>query len=238
MQMLKPIKKKRVSDLAVEQITRWLSSQQWKPGDALPSERQLMQQLGISRVAVREALRVLEVMGLVEVQPGRGIFVTQPEHSICGPLEKWLSIHQEALLEHFEVRMLIEPHAAAFCAQRASRDQIGAMKKALEKFKEANTRKDLIGMIRADTQLHQLIAVATGNRTLATLMGTFTSSLLEGWKASLRVEGRGDKTVLEHGAIVEAIEKGDSEEAKTLMREHLKSAVRELKQAGLAKRAL
>lgn len=237
MRTLKPIKKQRVSDLAVEQITQWLSSRQWKPGDSLPSERQLMQQLGISRVAVREALRVLEVMGLVEVQPGKGIFVTQPEHSIFGPLEKWLSIHQEALLEHFEVRMLIEPHAAAFCAQRASKDQVGAMKKALEKFKEANARKDLIGMIRSDTQLHQLIAVATGNRTLATLMGTFTSSLLEGWKASLRVEGRGDKTVLEHGAIVGAIEKGESEKAKTLMREHLSSAVRELKQAGLTKKA-
>lgn len=238
MQMLKPIKKQRVSDLAVEQITRWLSSQQWKPGDTLPSERRLMEHLGISRVAVREALRVLEVMGLVEVRPGRGIFVTQPDHSIFGPLERWLSIHQEALLEHFEVRMLIEPHAAGFCAQRASKDQIGAMKKALQKFKEANARKDLIGMIRSDTQLHQLIAVATGNRTLATLMGTFTSSLLEGWKASLRVEGRGDKTVLEHGAIVEAIERGDSEKAQTLMREHLKSAVRELNQAGLTKRVL
>lgn len=237
MQMLKPIKKKRVSDLAVEQITRWLSSQQWKPGESLPSERRLMEQLGISRVAVREALRVLEVMGLVEVKPGKGIFVTQPDHSIFGPLEKWLSDHQEALLEHFEVRMLIEPNAAAFCAQRASKDQIRAMNKALEKFKEANTRKDLVGMIRADTQLHQLIAVATGNRTLAILMDTFTSSLLEGWKASLRVEGRGNKTVIEHGAIVEAIERGDSEKARTGMKEHLSSAVRELKQAGLAKQA-
>jgi len=197
-----------------------------------------MEHLGISRVAVREALRVLEVMGLVEVRPGKGIFVTQPDHSIFGPLERWLSIHQEALLEHFEVRMLIEPHAAGFCAQRASKDQIGAMKKALEKFKEANTRKDLIGMIRADTQLHQVIAVATGNRTLATLMGTFTSSLLEGWKASLRVEGRGDKTVVEHGAIVEAIERGEGEKAQALMRKHLGNAVHELKKAGLTRRVL
>lgn len=233
--MLETIKKRRVSDLAVEQISRMLSSEQLKPGDSLPSERRLMEHLGISRVAVREALRVLEMMGLVEVKPGKGIFVAQPDRSIFGPLERWLSVHQEALLEHFEVRMLIEPHAAGFCAQRASTDQIGAMKKALEKFKDANKRKDLVGMIRADAQLHQLIASATGNRTLAVLMGTFTSSLLEGWKASLRVEGRGDKTVVEHEAIVEAIERGDSERARTLMSEHLSNAVDELNKAGLTK---
>jgi len=236
--MLEIIKKRRVSDLAVEQISRMLSSDQLKPGDSLPSERRLMEHLGISRVAVREALRVLEMMGLIEVKSGKGIFVAQPDHSIFAPLERWLSIHQEALLEHFEVRMLIEPHAAGFCAQRASKDQIGAMKKTLEKFKEANKRKDLVGLIRADAQLHQLIAVATGNRTLATLMGTFTSSLLEGWKASLRVEGRGDKTVVEHGDIVEAIERGDSEKAQTLMRKHLSNAVHELKKAGLTKRVV
>jgi len=231
--MLKTIKKQRVSDLAVEQISQMLLSEQLTPGDSLPSERRLMEQLGISRVAVREALRILEMMGLVEVKPGKGIFVAQPDHSIFGPLERWLSVHQEALLEHFEVRMLIEPRAAGFCAQRASEEQIRAMKKALEKFKEANKRKDLVGMIRADAQLHQLIAVATGNRTLATLMGTFTSTLLEGWKASLRVEGRGDKTVVEHGAIVEAIERGDSEKAQTLMSKHLSNAIHELKKAGL-----
>ncbi|MEW6113291.1 MAG: FadR/GntR family transcriptional regulator [Thermodesulfobacteriota bacterium] len=236
--MLKTIKKQRVSDLAVEQISQMLSAEQMKPGDSLPSERSLMEQLGISRVAVREALRVLEMMGLIEVKPGKGIFVAHPDHSIFGPFEQWLSVHQEALLEHFEVRMLIEPHAAGFCAQRASKDQIRAMKKTLEKFKQANKQEDLVAMIRADAQLHQLIAVATGNRTLATLMDTFTGSLLEGWKASLRVEGRSDKTVLEHAAIVEAIERRDSDKAQTLMRKHLGNAVHELKKVGLTKRGM
>lgn len=231
--MLKTIKKQRVSDLAVEQISQMLSSEQLKPGDSLPSERRLMELLGISRVAVREALRVLEMMGLVEVKPGKGIFVAQPDHSIFVPLERWLSVHQEALLEHFEVRMLIEPNAAGFCARRASKAQIIAMKKMLEKFNQANQRKDLVGMIRADTQLHQLIAAATGNKTLNVLMGTLTGSLLEGWKASLRVEGRGDKTVVEHAAIVEAIERGEADKAQNMMRKHLDNAVRELKKAGL-----
>ena len=231
--MLKPIKKKRVSDIAIEQINQLLSSGRLKPGDTLPSERKLMEQFKISRVPVREALRVLEMMGVVEVKPGKGIYVTDPEKSLFRPLRQWLSVQKETLVDHFEVRLLIEPRAAAFCAQRASKEQVQAMKKCLDKFYEAQTSSNLVDMIRADTQLHQLIAVATGNRTLATLMSTFTNSLLEGWKASLRAEGRGAKTVAEHASIVDAIEKRDEAQAEKRMKRHLLNALTDLKRAGL-----
>lgn len=231
--MLNPIKKRRVSELAAEQIGQLISNEHLRPGDALPSERRLTQQLKISRVAVREALRVLEMMGKVEVLPGKGIYVAEAGQSLFEPLGKWLSLHQETLIEHFEIRLLIEPHAAAFCAKRAALDQLKTMKKCLERFAAANAQHDLIDMIRADAQLHQLIAVATGNRTLATLMSTFTNFLLEGWKASLRVTGRSDKTVSEHAAIVAAIEKRDSVAAERLMKKHLINARNDLKRSGL-----
>jgi GntR family transcriptional repressor for pyruvate dehydrogenase complex len=231
--MLTPIKKKRVSDMAIEQINQLLSSGHLKPGDTLPSERKLMEKFKISRVPVREALRVLEMMGVVEVKPGKGIYVTNPENSLFSPLRQWLSVQKETLVDHFEVRLLIEPRAAAFCAERASKEQIKKMKKSLDNFFKAQADSNLVDMIRADTQLHQLIAVATGNRTLATLMSTFTNSLLEGWKASLRTEGRGAKTVEEHGSIVEAIEKRDGAKAEKLMKKHLLNALTDLKQAGL-----
>lgn len=119
--MLKPIKKKRVSDMAIEQINQLISTGHLKPGDTLPSERTLMEKFKISRVPVREALRVLEMMGVVEVKPGKGIYVTDPENSLFSPLRQWLSIQKETLFDHFEVRLLIEPRAAAFCASRASK---------------------------------------------------------------------------------------------------------------------
>ncbi|MBI5581717.1 MAG: FadR family transcriptional regulator [Deltaproteobacteria bacterium] len=231
--MLTPIKKKRVSDMAIEQINQLISAGHLKPGDTLPSERKLMEKFKISRVPVREALRVLEMMGVVEVKPGRGIYVTDPENSLFSPLRQWLSVQKETLVNHFEVRLLIEPRAAAFCAERASKEQIKAMKKCLRSFFEAQAENKLVDMIRADTQLHQLIAEATGNRTLATLMSTFTNSLLEGWKASLRTEGRGEKTVEEHATIVEAIEKKDGAKAEKLMKNHLLNALSDLKRAGL-----
>ena len=99
--------------MAIEQINQLLSSGHLKPGDTLPSERKLMEIFKISRVPVREALRVLEMMGVVEVKPGKGIYVTDPENSLFSPLRQWLSVQKETLVEHFEVRLLIEPRAAA-----------------------------------------------------------------------------------------------------------------------------
>jgi GntR family transcriptional repressor for pyruvate dehydrogenase complex len=231
--MLKPIKKNRVSDVAIQQIKQLITSGRLKPGDTLPSERKLMEQLHVSRVPVREALRVLEMMGLVDVKPGKGIFVTAPENSLFSPLKQWLGSQNETLVEHFEVRMLIEPRAAALCAQRATEQEVRSMRQSLQMFSEAYADRNLIEMIRADAQLHQLIADATGNRTLATLMSTFTTTLLEGWKGSLRTEGRGEKTVDEHAAIVDAIEKRDGARAEKRMKRHLVNALRDLKKAGL-----
>jgi GntR family transcriptional regulator, transcriptional repressor for pyruvate dehydrogenase complex len=231
--MLKPIHKNRVSDFAIQQIKQLITSGRLKPGDMLPSERKLMEQLNVSRVPVREALRVLEMMGLVDVKPGKGIFVTAPGDSLFSPLRDWLSRQNEALVEHFEVRMLIEPRAAALSAARAAASDIRAMRHSLELFTEAYEDRNLVDMIRADARLHQLIADGAGNRTLATLMSTFTTTLLEGWKGSLRTEGRGAKTIAEHTAIVDAIEKRDSAQAETRMRRHLVNALRDLKKAGL-----
>ena len=231
--MLKPIKKSRVSDVAIQQIKQLITSGRLKPGDTLPSERKLMEQLHVSRVPVREALRVLEMMGLVDVKPGKGIFVTAPENSLFSPLKQWLGTQNETLVEHFEVRMLIEPRAAALCAQRATEQEVRSMRQSLQLFSEAYADRNLIEMIRADAELHQLIAAATANRTLATLMSTFTTTLLEGWKGSLRTEGRGAKTVKEHTAIVEAIESRDAARAEKRMKTHLVNALRDLKKAGL-----
>jgi len=232
--VLEHIKKQRVSNLAVEQIQRLISDQAMQAGDALPSERTLMERLGISRVSVREALRILEMMGIVEVLPGKGVYVADKNRSLLQPLGDWISQHRESLLEHFEVRLLIEPHAAGFAARRATPKTIAEIKKAWEKFNIRHAEGDLVGMIETDALIHNLIASAAGNRTIEVLMKIFSSALMDGWKASLRVKGRAGKSIREHAAIIQAIADGDEEAARMRMREHLEHAIKDLKAAGLA----
>lgn len=230
--MLKPIKKMRLSQAATDQIRNLIVKKKLKSGTRLPSERELMKELEISRASVRESLRVLEVMGLIEVKPGSGAFVKEGSGDIFLPLPLWLSHHKETLDHHFEARLVIEPRAAAFAAQRASGKDIKAMRRALADFQEKIGEDDLVGSIMADREFHRLVAHATKNKTLMLLMDTITRYLFEGWKATLRVKDRAKKTVEEHQAILGNIEQGKSEEASRAMTRHLKNALSDLASAG------
>jgi GntR family transcriptional repressor for pyruvate dehydrogenase complex len=230
---LQPISKPRLSESAIEQIKDLIIDQQLEAGSKLPSERALVQELAISRTSVREALRMLEIMGLVEVKPGKGAYVKALTGDLFVPLPTWLSAHSEALDNLFEARLVLEPAAAGLAALRASGNDILKLQATLATFQEKLAANDIVGLIRADTHFHSLIGAATGNKTIKLLMDTITRFLFEGWKATLRVEGRAQKTVKEHGDILAAIIAKDQKRAKREMALHLKRAVRNLKEAGL-----
>ena len=230
---LKPISKTRLSEAALEQIRELIVSRHMEPGSKLPSERELVQRLGISRSSVREALRMLEIMGYVEVKPGKGVYVRGLASDLSVPLPAWLAHRKESLENHFEARLVLEPAAAGLAAFRATEHDITNLTKALHTFEACLENNDLLGLITADTEFHGIIASATGNRTIQFLMHTVIRFLFEGWKATLRIEGRPRKTVTEHGAILEAIVSGDQAAAKKAMEQHLKNALAHLREAGL-----
>ena len=98
---LQPITKTRLSEAAIEQIKELIVSENLEPGSKLPSERDLVEALGVGRSSIREALRILEIMGLVEVLPGKGAFVKALTGDLFMPLSELLSTHQESLHHHF-----------------------------------------------------------------------------------------------------------------------------------------
>lgn len=230
---LKPINKPRLSEAAIDQIKDLIVSQQLEPGSKLPSERKLVDELQISRASVREALRILEIMGLVEVKPGKGAYVKGLAGDLFVPLPNWLSDHKETLHNHFEARLVLEPAAAGFAATRATKHDIRKLGDALSEFRRKLAEKDIVGMISSDIHFHSHIGAATGNKTIKLLMDTITRFLFDGWKATLRVEGRPQKTVVEHGKILKAIIEKDEKKARNAMKRHLRNAVNNLKEAGL-----
>jgi len=229
---LKPITKSRLSEAAIEQIKGLIVSRKREPGSKLPSERELVDQLKISRASVREALRMLEIMGLVEVKPGKGTYVKGVTGDLFLPLNNWLSSHKETLHNHFEARLVLEPAAAGFAALRATRSDIRKLEEALATFNEKLAEDDIVGLIIADIHFHSLIGAATGNKTIEILMDTITRFLFDGWKATLRVKGRPKKTVAEHTKILKAIIQKDEKKARAGMESHLKNAIQNLKEAG------
>ena len=225
---LQPITKTRLSEAAIEQIKELIVTENLEPGSKLPSERYLVDALGVGRSSIREALRILEIMGLVEVLPGKGAFVKALTGDLFIPLSELLSAQKETLPHHFEARMVLEPAAAALAAKRSSPKQVAQLRKNLQNFKDSLDQQNLVALIRADIEFHRLVANATDNRTIAILMNTITRHDFHGWKAALRTSNRPQKTVAEHGRVIDAIEQGDEKKARSAMRSHLLAAQRNL----------
>ncbi len=198
------------------------------PGDKFYSENELTALLHVSRSSVREAVRLLEVTGQVTVQHGKGIFVSDPGHPAHEAFGSWLRENEASVSEHFEIRLIIDPKAAAYAAAKADPADIAKLDAICGQFGAMADTGTPADMIKLDEQFHLQLAKSTKNRTLYMMMKTMTQSLPEGWISSLHVPGRIGKTVNEHQAVVNAIKSGNSRLAEQLMSEHLANALEDI----------
>jgi len=220
--MFRAIEKSRVSEDAVQQIVDLIRAGEFSPGDRLPSERQLAAQLQVSRTSIREALRKLETIGLLEIRQGLGIFVKDPaSNRVQAALIPHLLTDQETLQKLFELREMIEVEAAGRAAQRANAGQIAAMRHWLEAMETCFARDDLSGMVTADVEFHRQIIVATNNNILVDLLDSIADLLREMRRASLSIRESLPDTIAGHRAILVAIESRDSKAAREAMYDHL-----------------
>jgi GntR family transcriptional repressor for pyruvate dehydrogenase complex len=222
--ILEPIRRLRLHEEAAEQITTLIREGKLRPGDRLPSERDLVNQLLVSRTSVREALRTLEILGFIEVRPGEGAFVREVGgEALIHPLTTWLLSRRGHLLQLIEARLVLEPELAALAAQRATTEHLATMQTTLATAEASYTAGDLDGMASAIALLHQHIAASTGNPILTRIMDAIATLLSDSMAKTLRIPGRPTKSLAAHRAILAAVAARDATLARTLMRQHLDS---------------
>lgn len=221
--MYKPIQTARLYEGIVQQIEDSILKGTLKPGDQLPAERELAQQFGVSRTAVREAVRALSEKGLVEAKSGRGTFVTSPNVSTQTMRQSFDFMtrisHPEGMFHLAEVREILEPGIAELAAQRAQEANISAMKEAVEVMDRS--LEDCPAFIEADLDFHLALAEAAGNPIILSLVDSIVGILREQRARTFHVEGGPQRGQIHHKAILEAIEQRDSRRAAAAMRSHL-----------------
>lgn len=228
---MEPIKKIRLSDRVIDAVKQMISEDEFKPGDKFYSENELTRKLEVSRSSIREAVRILEATGYVSVKHGKGIFIADSIQHELEAFQGWLRTNEESIFDHFDVRLIIDPKAAAHSALKADDHDIEKLKAACAEFESHIDEGSTSSLIKYDERFHELLAKSTKNRTLYFIMKAMTKSLPEGWISSLHVPGRIEKTVREHKAILEAIQAGDAEKAEAAMLLHLNNAVRDIKKS-------
>ncbi len=218
-----------VTDDAIDKIQKLIISGSWGPGDRLPKETELAAQLGLSRNSLREAVRALSQLRVLEVRQGDGTYVTSLEPELLLESTGFVShlLVGESAVELFEVRRLLEGAAAALAAARTDAAGKEALRATLERMIEAETVEALV---EADVDFHAVMARATGNTFLTSLLASLSSRTRRArmWRGR-EVDNVLDVTRDEHRRIYEAIVAGDPELARAAAMAHIASGERWLR---------
>lgn len=221
-QLQPPVRAPRLSDQVSTQLQAMIINQALKPGDKLPSERELCELLHVSRTVVREAVRVLVVKGLLEVRPGGGMVVRAPDTTLVSEL---MSVMLRAdsgdavFSQVLEVRRLLEVEIAGLAAERRTEADLQAIEAQLQEM--ATYEADPTRWSAADVSFHASLAAATQNPLYPILLSSIVELLLEIRLTGFSLPGTAQRALRYHRAIYEAIEARNREGARKAMLDHL-----------------
>ncbi|MGH7422888.1 MAG: FadR/GntR family transcriptional regulator [Candidatus Methylomirabilales bacterium] len=218
---LKVIKKTRVYEDIVAQVKDLIALGKLRPGDQLPSERELSETFQVSRTSVREAIRALESMGFLETKQGEGTYIASSVETLLASVTSALNHRRDFFLQVFEARKILEPAIAAIAAERATPELVEQLETILTE--QARQVAEGETGVDADTRFHAALAEAAQNRVLLRLNEAIMDSLRETRERSLQTDGRPARSLAGHRQILAAIREQEPGSARKAMLHHLET---------------
>ncbi len=210
-----------VTDEAIVKIKEMIVSGELRPGDRLPKEADLAAHLGLSRNSLREAVRALSLIHILDVRQGDGTYVTSLEpRLLLEAMSFVVDFHRDdTVLDFLEVRRILEPAAAALAAVQMSDEDVDKLGLLLD---EVNPDSSLENLIENDLEFHRRIASASGNSVLSSLIDSLSlpTSRARTWRG-LTQEGAQERTLAEHRAIYEGLVSRQPEVARAWATVHV-----------------
>jgi DNA-binding FadR family transcriptional regulator len=204
----------------------------WRPGESLPVEDALASEIGVSRGALREAVKAVAAKGMLQVRPRTGTRVLPPEewNHLDRDVLRWQQAGDAAALlrDTGELRRVVEPAAARLAAARARPEDVRALYAALEEMEAAAVRPGRDGYVEADIAFHRALLDASGNHLLGSLGRAIEIALEHSFAVSTQTPGAVKGSLPAHRVIAEAVESGDAAAASTAVMEIIEAAEREI----------
>lgn len=213
---MEPIKRSQLTSQVIDRVKAYIKSNQLKAGMRLPGERELARTLGVSRNVTREAIRALQATGILDIQPGNGIFVADFDYGEIASHMNFAISRQENQFAHWvEARIVLEQGVLELVAQKITPAQIERLEEGIRRMECTESYE---ADEAADLEFHRALAEMTENPVLIEM----TSFLTHFFREGRRLKGRQFGGAEGHRQIVEALKRRDGKEAGRLMREHLK----------------
>jgi GntR family transcriptional repressor for pyruvate dehydrogenase complex len=229
--IIEPIRRLSLSDKIINQLIDLISIGKLKPGQRLSSERELCKQFGVGRSSLREALRSLAVMGILEGRVGEGTYIAKDSQSYLKKTAQWgLLFDPKNLNDLLETRLMLESQTSFLAAQRATGDDIENLKKTLDDLNDSADHPERY--LELDLQFHLDIAQATQNSVLHNLLGMTRGYLKESIKDILiqstlkKTKARMELSLHGHLEIFEAIRTGQAEKSRQVMIKHIQTSTK------------
>jgi GntR family transcriptional regulator, transcriptional repressor for pyruvate dehydrogenase complex len=211
----------RVSHKIVRELQNIVDHGELKPGALLPSERELASRFWVSRSSVREALSILETLGLVALEPGRRARVLGTSTEPDKRLTRWQYASRFNENDVYELRLILESRAARLAAEKVTPQTIADLTRSLAAMKDCMREGDLLAASQEDFKFHDIIVVLSGNRLFAEIHHLNQEAILESQKLPLSRHKRLWEPVQEHERILKALEQRDPDGASYLMQLHI-----------------
>ncbi len=230
--MFSPIKSTKVYEQVIQQIQSMIATGELKSGDKLPSERHLAEQLGVSRTSVREALRALQIIGLIEVKQGDGNFIKESfDQCLFEPLSAMFMLHQSRPQEIVDLRRIIEMETASLAAQRISDEEIEELRGLIHQLKGFNEIQDEKNSVKVDKEFHYKIAHSAKNLLLLNVLNVVSAlmdNFIEDARGMILMDPQNKDVLIEqHENIFKAIENRNPKEASEAMGVHIDFIIKE-----------
>lgn len=223
-----------LTDEAIVKIKEMITSGELGPGDRLPKESDLAARLGLSRNSLREAVKALTLVNVLDVRHGDGTYVTSLDSAhLLDALSFMVDLHQDdSVLQFFEVRRMLEPGVAALAAGRVTPEKLAELRDLASAVDPAAEIDDLVAN---DLRFHRGIAEATGNTVVCSLLDGISGATQRAriWRGVTEA-GAVERTLAEHAAIVDALEIGDADAARAWMTAHIAGVENWLRKAATA----
>jgi GntR family transcriptional repressor for pyruvate dehydrogenase complex len=224
--LFEPIARQKTYEIVAERLLGLISSRHLGPGDALPSERELVELYEVGRSSIREALRMLESKGVIKSRGNGSFAVAEFRNALNHSLDFLLSVDEADYGELFEVRRILEGEAAALAASRRNEEDLARMEAGIAGMEQGLDSEE--GFITADLRFHLTIAEASGNRLIAHLMDAIRTLLQRSLSSAYHIPGSPEGAIVLHRLILEAITARRPEEARQRMQEHVSRVERDI----------
>lgn len=217
---IKPLAKIAVSEMLIEQLLGFVAAGQLQSGDRLPSERELAERFEVSRPTVREAMRALSVLGVVEIRHGGGAFVSELNAAdLLGPLNFFLSLSDVSVDNLYDARRLVEGEICALAATRASEEDIDFLEDLIGQQEIAKDYAE--EYLKLDSRFHERLGEISGNPFLFRASQSLNVLGIEFRRKAANTKSVPSDSIKDHRSILEALREHNPEAARKAMVSHM-----------------